>query len=139
LEHNPDLIYIENANGRTPDEIARSRSLMEITNNPPTISISFYHPPVIESGWMSFLEPEDKEDSDESKEENDAEDTLGTYRYAVECAAKCKSGRKLVSLVDARALAARLQRKSERESRMAEAEEGENKEEKNWLEIFERY
>lgn len=133
----PQYLHTENANGRTPVEIATSRYLSDIGANPPSppfcqgrISytgvvdryISGFYPPeekkvtLIEDSAKMEADGEGMEIDDEKEEEpedgvtweSDLPSVGDMYLVAIEAEKKYPGKRKLVSLADANELAKRI-------------------------------
>lgn len=119
LEHDPALLFRENAMGQTPLELAHSIYVHFCTQGNPSIRSHGYKP----------LDQREPEKFDEQKGGNDSamedESITRTWNVCKSFAEQESSGRKLVSVNEAREVAKRLAEKKKRRSEEeAEREKG---------------
>ncbi|MCJ1384124.1 hypothetical protein MMC17_007240 [Xylographa soralifera] len=124
LHHYPDLLYMENAMGQTPLELAESLYIRHIINLAPKMHEQ-PRLPLIENRDPSDFIP--GQEWDRQREDRSAieTDVVETWRVCKEAAERQEGGmtRKLVSVTEAAEVAKRLAEKKKREMQEREAQE----------------
>ena len=124
IQHNPALLYRENAMGQTPLDLVESLYLHHRTDHAPQLRSSRHcYQAIQDRGPWTFVAKADDQMEDEH-------DIVTTWKVCKEAAAKHRGSRKLVSVMEANEVAKRLAEKSEQERRQREA--GEQMDKPRW-------
>lgn len=123
IQHNPALLYRENAMGQTPLDLVESLYLHHRTDHAPQLRSGCYRIPIQDRQPRRFEAGADDQTQDEH-------DIVKTWKVCKEASAKSPGTRKLVSVMEANEVAKRLAEKSEHERK--EREKGEQEHSGGW-------